>query len=423
LLVLLVVCVPLTGCTGLIADDPDGPPSAETAEERYRSIDTVRASVVTVVENETGTTRRRAELIRRPTAGERWRRTVAPTADRGDLTVSNGTVTWLYDESEGNVTRIDGAGFEGANGTYAEYLGRLFAAVDGGGDGDDGSGSVGVSPLPVVPSTPSAPPATATNGTVGQFSVSYEGTTAVGNRTAYVLELTPPGDADGEFATLNQTLYLDTEHLYPLRQRMAYRYEGNVTQYTVTHRNVSFGGDVSPGRFTFDPPANATIEDVALPDSTTYDSLDALREDASMAVPSPDVPDGFSFESGRRTVSSEQNYTLLSLTYSNGTGTVSVSKYNRTDLYNGTGSGGESIRLDGRNATYNEFGTARTVGWVCADAGRRYTVSTTLVPKSTLLDVAASIDCGSDGESSDRAANASAEDERSRIDQGRAYSE
>ncbi len=370
-------------------------PDGETAAERYRSVDTVSAVAVTVVENASGTTRRRAELVRRPGTGESWRRTVAPERDAGDLTVSNGSVTWLYDESEGNVTRIDATAYERADGTYADYLERLFEAVSGEDDAAD-EGAVGVSPLPVVPATDR--PAPVTNGTVGGFVVSYEGTATVDGRTAHVLDLTPRGEADGEFATLGQTLYLDTEHLYPLRQRMSYRVGGNTTTYTVTYRNVSFGDDVAPDRFAFDPPANATVEELSLPDSTRYDSVDALRANTTMSVPAPSLPDGFDVESARHTVSSERNYTGITLTYSNGSASVFVSTYNRTAPFGDATrpDDGEAVRLGDRNATYSEYGVAKRVAWTCEAAGSYRSVSTDALPRGALLDVARSVGCGGD---------------------------
>jgi len=52
--------------------------------------------------------------------------------------------------------------------------------------------------------------------------------------------------------------------------------------------------DVRPGladsTFEFDPPANATVETLDVPKTTTYDSVRALRSNAEMAVPTPELP-------------------------------------------------------------------------------------------------------------------------------------
>lgn len=390
LVVLLVLCVPLAGCGGVLVADAS-PPDGGTAAERYRAIDTVEATVVTTVENESGTTTRRAELVRRPSTGESRRETVAPAADRGDLVVSNGSMTWMYDESAGNVTRIDASGVESGAGGYAEYLSRLFDAVHA---NDSTGGDVGISPLPVVPGTDR--PAPATNGTVGRFDVSYEGTAEVDGRTAHVLELTPHTTTDDGFAVENQTLYLDTEHLYPLRQRMSYRFDGNRTRVTVTHRNVSFDGDAAADRFTFDPPANATVDEVPLPETTRYDSVGALRANTTLDVPSPDLPDGFALKSATHTVGTDRPFSGVTLSYSNGSASVFVATYNRTDPFGEvTGpSDGEAVRLGDRNATYGEYGTAKSVTWSCREADMRYSVSTDALSRDALLEIARSLDCG-----------------------------
>ncbi|MFD1512412.1 LolA family protein [Halomarina rubra] len=388
----LVALLVLSGCsavTDLAGEESPALPSGQEAVEGYRSFDTVRATTLTTVakgnttETTENTTVRRARVVQRPSTGDSWSETLAPENRSGDLVVSNESVTWSYDASEDSANRIDASQFDSAEDGYPEYVRRLFDAVGG----ESAPESVGVSPLPMVPGTPT-PPARA-NGSMGRQTVEYEGTATVDGRRTHVLHLTPRENS-GSFAVLNQTVYLDAEHFYPLRQRMAYRLDGNVTTYSVTYRNVTFDPDVDRNRFRFDPPAGTNVTETALPTSTTYDSLDDLRANASTTVPDPSVPEEFSFAQARRTVSTERNYTSVSLTYENDSGMLSVTTHDTTDLYTGTAEG-ENVTVGSATATYREFGTVRTVGWACA--GSYYAVSSDVVSRATLLEVARSVSC------------------------------
>jgi len=373
-----------SGCAAVTdfdtADGPDVPTTEEVAAG-YRSFDAVAATVHTTVRDENVTTTR-ARLVQRPATGEQWRETLAPADRAGDLVVSNGSVTWSYDASEDAATRIDASRFEAANDTYADYVCRLFGALQ---RSDDDRASVGVSPLPVVPATP-APPVH-TNGTVGRQTVEYDGTATVDGRTAHVLHLTPE-TTDGEFAVLNQTVYLDAEYFFPLRQRMAFRYDGNVTSYDVTHRNVTFDPDVEADRFRFDPPTGTNVSETTLPRSTTYESLDALEAETGVSAETPSVPEGFSLGEVRYTVSTERNYTTVAQTYENETGMLSVAVHNTTELFTGTAES-ENVSLGPVTATYREFGVVRSVQWTTN--GSYYSVSSDVLSRAALLDVARSL--------------------------------
>jgi outer membrane lipoprotein-sorting protein len=383
----LVALLVTSGCTAVPQlDGGGGPdlPTGEAAADGYRSFDTVEATVTTVVDD-ANTTTTRQHVVRDPSAGLFWQETLAPEERAGDLVVSNRSVTWSYDASANEATRIDSSEFDAAADAYPDYLWRLFEALRG--DGDDPS-AVGVSPLPVVPSTPAPTP---DGESFRQFVVEYNGTTTVDGRTAHVvhMEASDPGE---EFAVLNQTLYLDAEYFYPLEQRSSYRFRGNVTTYTVTHSDVTFDPDVDPGRFRFDPPAGTNVSETTLPDSDVYDSRAALRANTSLEVPDPEVPAGFSLTGARRTVSSSMNYTSVALTYENATGVLSVTTRNTTDVFTGLGDN-ETVDIDGRSATYREFGATRTVQWTCE--GAYYAVSSNALSRSALLDVARSVTCAS----------------------------
>ncbi|MFC5969902.1 outer membrane lipoprotein carrier protein LolA [Halomarina salina] len=380
----------LSGCSTVTSPGADSTPDVPTgteAAEGYQSFDTVSATIETDVAGNPNFTDTRARVVQRPSTGEAWRKTLAPENQSGDLVVSNESVTWSYDASENEATRIDASGFENAEDTYPDYLRRLFDAVQRDGEG---SSAVGVSPLPVVPGTPSPPTTTRVNGTLGQYTVEYGGTATVDGRTAHVLQLDARNE-NGTFVSLNQTLYLDAEHYFPLRQRQSFRYDGDVTTYTVTYENVTFDSGVAAEQFQFDPPQGTNVTETDLPESTTYESLDTLRANTSMTVPEPTLPDGFSLTTARHTVSSTSNYTTVSLTYENDSGSVYVGKHNTTDLFTGTAES-ENVSVGAATGQYRDVGATRMVGWACD--GSYYSVSSDVLSKEELLGVARSLDCG-----------------------------
>lgn len=398
--VALVSLLVLSGCTAVTdigGDDTPDLPTGDAAVEGYQSFDTMSATVRTTVTDGNATADgeqsavRRARIVQRPSSGESWSETLAPDNRSGDLVVSNESVTWSYDASDDSATRIDGSAFEAGADTYPQYLQQLFDAVNDE-SSESESESVGVSPLPVVPGTPAGPRAA---GAMGQQHVEYTGTATVDGRSTHVFDLTPR-DADGETAVLHQTVYLDAEHFVPVRQRMTFRLSGNVTTYDVAYRNVSFDADVAAGRFQFDPPAGTNVSETSLPTSTVYESADALRANASMAVPTPDVPDGFTLDRARHTVSTERNYSRVALTYENERGMVSVASHDTTDVYTGTADG-ENVSVGSATGTYREFGTVSTVGWACDDS--YHAVSSDVLSRDRLLDVARSMTCRTDSAS------------------------
>ncbi|MWG36852.1 LolA family protein [Halomarina oriensis] len=394
---LLLVTSGCSAVTDLTGERTATPPSAADAAASYRGFDALEATVVTEVDGETET---RAHVVQRPSTGETWRETLAPAERADDRVVSNRSVTWSYDASENDATRIDTSRFEAANDSYPEYLRRVFAALD---RTEDSEVSVGVSPLPVVPATPTPQPPG--DATVGQQTVEYAGTATVDGRETHVVRLVTE-DTDGEFAVRNQTVYLDAEHFFPIRQRMAFRMDGNVTRYDVTYRNVTFDPNVSTDRFRFDPPEGTTVSETSLPESTTYDSVEALRAETNASVGDPTVPDGFSLREARYTVSTERNYTTVTRTYENETGVLSVAVRNRTDLFSGVGES-ENVSLGPVTGQYREFGASRSVSWTAN--GSYYSVSSNVVSRATLLDVARSL--------------VRADAVERRRDYGRAYSE
>ena len=132
---------------------------------------------------------------------------------------------------------------------------------------------------------------------------------------------------------------------------------------------------------------------------TSYDSRESLVEAAPFAVPDPDVPTSFAFDSG--IVSTAGNMTHVSLAYHHVVGSgddaelqnvLSVGKFagEALDLDQG-----ETVTVDGREMQYVEDGDHRTLLWRCGDY--TYRVSIQLFDESFDRDdldtVAGSVDC------------------------------
>jgi outer membrane lipoprotein-sorting protein len=309
-----------------------------------------------------------------------------------DVTVSNGSVTWLYDEDERSVTRVEIAGSGTGSVNQGERIERLFnrltispSAVD---ERETAPPDPGVSPLPVVPGSGGHAGAPSTVGEAS-FGVRYTGIDTVDGRDVYVLSLRSPDENASEpFTNYSQTMYLDTEWFVPLRTETAWTRAGNRVETTTVYRNVTFNPGFEASRFEFDPPEDATVDVIDGPTTDRYDSLASLRENASMTPPDPDLPESFTFRHG--TVTSG-NVSSVSLRYTNTTAQLVVSKNTITVDPTDNGTDGERVTVDGRDATYQRIGNSAFVTWDCGEF--RYSVTGTGVSRDLLLRVAASVGC------------------------------
>lgn len=385
--VVLAIGVVAAGGYALLTDEPGRPSQAsiDNASERFASLDGFAATVESTVRLGNRTTRTVRRVTTRPGTGKYRSVAVGGNSTGYDVTVSNGSATWLYDEDNETVRRIDVD--PTGNATGAVLSGRYVERVMTAAFDHANETTSGVSALPMV-SSRSRPAASGTlpsNGSSLALDVSYAGVERTSGRRAYVFELTQPDDADGSLERYTARLWVDAEWFVALKQRTNFTVDGERYVSTANYRNLSFDPDLSDVSFRFDPPPDANVTTVTGPSIQRYDSREALARNATAAVPDPSVPSDYEFDQGARTVGEQSSLTLQ---YTNGTGSLSITVSNATDAAPTEGTRVEVGSATGRLQT---FGATRLLGWRCD--GRSYTVIGSNVGNETVTDVARSIGC------------------------------
>jgi len=361
-----------------------GSPAAPTpgkigvdAGDAYDDIGGVEATRTTVVERGGDTHRTVAEVRLRP--GTQYRRIAVEEATdrRYELVVANGSTLSLYDRDANAVTQFGLSGPVDPR-TPGDRVEALFARLNVTASDDTASTTASVSPLAVVPRTDDGP--TPTTAGAGHLRVAFDGTEHVAGREAYVLHVDAVESAASDF---EQTVWVDTERFFPLKQRTEWTDDGERASVTTTYENVTFDPGFGDAAFALDPPANATVETLDTPEQTTYASTDRLREETAIPVPEPDVPASFRLAYASQTTGDVSG---VGVEYVNETGTISVAKYDRTFPARGD----RTVSLGNTDAAVS-LGLTTSVSWNCGDY--RYTVRGQGVPVQVLVDVAESVGC------------------------------
>jgi outer membrane lipoprotein-sorting protein len=386
LVVVAVVAVAAGGAVLLAGETPR--PSTETidnASERYESLDGFAATVETTTRIGNETTHSTRRVTARPGTGA-YRSVAIGNASGSDVTVSNGTVVWLYDRDNETARRlsvdVDANNTAVMGGEQVERL--LRAALNG---GNESAG--GVSTLPMVSTAAGPTPSGSldTNGSSFGVNVSYLGTEEIDGRETYVLELTGTDIEEGTLDDYSGRVWVDTEWFVALRQRTNFTVDGERYAVERRYRNVSFDPDLRDVSFEFDPPEDANVTVETGPSVTQYDSRAPLERNATLSVPDPDVPADFRFDRGTQTVGEARSVTLQ---YTNGTTSVSVTLRNTTR--NATGTEGTAVQIGDATGRLDTFGASTLVTWECD--GRAYTVIGSNLANETVVDVARSVGCG-----------------------------
>jgi outer membrane lipoprotein-sorting protein len=394
-LVLAVVLVGSVGVAATLTALDDGGSAAATrpvvtddASAQLDALDGLTAVRETTIRRGSETTRTVERVSLDLASGSSRARQLSGPGDV-DLRVSNGSTLWLYDRDANTVVLLETDGPAGGASSL-DAIPRLLTRVQepaATATGTRATPTPGVSPLPVVPSAPGssqrvAGPAGASRGT---YTVSLVGNETVDGRSAYVLKITQVTRAAGPVANYTQRLWLDSEWYYPLQRRTAWTQGGERTVVTTTYRNVTFEPGFGASTFTFDPPANATVERPETPDQRRYETVAALRAAANVSVPEPRVPEHFALARATRT---SGRVTSVGLRYVNATGVLEVATLE--PAYR-TSSEGQRVTVAGQNATYRNLGPEQTVVWTCD--GTQYKVSGQGLSRSFLLEMAGSVGC------------------------------
>ena len=170
----------------------------------------------------------------------------------------------------------------------------------------------------------------------------YLGIETVDGEKAYMLGVTPEKefqfDTDVETET---TVYLDTETYFPTRVDSETRSEDYNHSSTLTYENVTLNEEIPDETFDLDVPDDATDPTANVgPEMREFDAHGELATAANVSVPEAEIGEGFSFDHG--TTIDGENYYGVTLAYTDGNRTVTVSTragsvgdfdYDKSEMY------------------------------------------------------------------------------------------
>jgi outer membrane lipoprotein-sorting protein len=380
----LLLVVSTAGCADLagVTDADSELPDRATAMERTERLETLTANVTTVRRVDGETTSSVAETTRRVGTPAFRSEIVSVDANEsvssvGTVSVSNGSGTVLYRPGENSLTYLLGpANRNRIDSDDTPFVDMVVAAR---------TDETIPQPTPGVPSLPRVPNASegenaSTTSRDHRVTVAYNGTETVDGRETYRLEVDPVS----ETASLkDQTVWLDTEYLYPLAQRVEFVADGDRYEYHTTYRNVTFNPSLSADTFELD--RSTLPDDVDVTVFRAYETRDGLAGNVSMPVPDPDLPDGYALA---RTNHRNADPEVVSLSYKARDDErpirITVVESNTTDQP----ATNETVRVGAYNATVNEYGTVTSLEWY-AD-GYAYSVGGP-VDTETLTRIARSV--------------------------------
>mgnify|MGYP006283225965 FL=1 len=376
-LLALVAVVALAGCSVLFGNGTEGGglPPGEEAAEQYLSLDGYEATVHYEYSDRSD---RRAHIREDVDGGRSRVEWLAPDARAGSIQTYNGSSVVRYNATENEYVRIDTSGIRSYQ-EAAQHLQRSIAAAREEGTTTVDQQPAGGAPLPKVPRGNAAE-----SNPTETFEVSYEGTETVAGREAHVIEYDAVGEVrDG---TVMQKAWIDTQYFFTLKSKQVSRFDGETSTFTFRLSNVTVEPGFTAEDFRFNPPADATLNRSGSYDVTGYENRTAVVDAAAISVPTPAVPDRFALRRATHVVG--QNFTAVQLQYRTSSSRLFVTKTaerSYTDL-----TAGERVSIGSQTGRYRPSGTSAIVVWQCGEFV--YTV-TGGVQKSTLVDVARSVEC------------------------------
>ena len=187
-----------------------------------------------------------------------------------------------------------------------------------------------------------------------RYQANYVGRETVDDRSAHVVELTPPDDTaialsldvqagatDYEFEleeaseerwyVAQETLWIDTETAYPIKQRIEWTdQEGNVVASNIRkYHELTVGADIDEEEaFEFKPPERVDVTGATLPETQTYPTVGAATDAVEFSFPEPAVPSGY--ELRRATVQTLDDDQGVLLTYTQESRTITIQASERS---------------------------------------------------------------------------------------------
>ncbi|WP_254763418.1 LolA family protein [Natrinema marinum] len=259
-LVLLVVSVPLSGCAAFEtpssdAEESDSEPDPEAVFEgayvHADDLESVAGTRRTEVTNGSHTLTETMRVYKRPYVDQRTKVIDAPDPDQiGNLYVSNATKNWFYYPNAGVAQYFEPAepfDNEEVRSSRAEMAAEGLEKYDIEYDGTERIAGRETHVLDVA----------AKNETVEKGISAIVGDT----KYVYALETSNPRE---ELLVVEQRLWIDTEYDYPLKERVVFEApDGERIVLTDYYESVSFNDGLDDERFAFDPPENATVQDIS----------------------------------------------------------------------------------------------------------------------------------------------------------------
>ena len=342
LTIALIAVVVLSGCSAAVGPLSENTEQtvAEQAEQRLTEIDGFSATRITTVtiDGETRTTK--AEVWMRPSTNEMRSHVVSPEKQAGDVSVVGTDSTWYYDASENVVTKMDISTTRSNETTIGTQLTEL----------------------------------------ISERELVYDGQTTIDGRQTHKVRLKPEQDSEQGVGMANVTMWISEEKQFPVKIRYSTAGELNMT-VTIRYTDLTINPDIDDDRFTFEPPANATVKTPSM-NVESFDSREALDAATNVSVPNPDLPEGFSFEQATKFEDS------FSVTYSNGSASMFVSYSNDSQMTHSDR--GEQVSIGDHEGRLVESDALTLVQWTCD--GARLTVAGDL-PRESILETARSIQC------------------------------
>jgi outer membrane lipoprotein-sorting protein len=324
----------------------DETPSDETIEEHAignnTTVESVTGTVVTKIETGEKTKTMKAKIWQEPPNKVRLKYISGPA--EGNVLVSNGSTITLYNESANTVRRLQ---LSGEKAGAFKQLAKMFQNLS------------------------------------SQYTAEYNGEATVSDRETYVVSVQPPEDGPLADTVANQTVWLDQENWFPIKQKTSIQINNQTRTSTFKYTNVSYNVSIPDEKFTFEPPEDAKVKNIELPDAKTYSSIEEAESAVNISIHEPQVPDEYSVADVSVTKAGE---TTVSVVYQSGSDTLVFSQ-STADRSAATG---ENVSIDGLTGSYQTIGEQAILQW--SDDEFSYSVTGDL-SKSSLVDIAESLYC------------------------------
>lgn len=338
----LTLLLLVAGCSGVLLGDPDPEEIGALAEEAYEDIDSYSATVTIYTDGEETTVQ---EVVEKPHEEKYYAEVVSSEFEEsaGTVTVTNGSVTWMYDPEAETAQRMEHPDLDHEI-DYAEAVEEMLETSD----------------------------------------VSVDGTDTVDDRDTYVVTLVPTNDD----VTGEMTYWIDQETYFPVKYEYTYEFDDEETTMVVEYTDLEFDVDPDPDLFEFEPPEGTEIEHVELPEIEQYDTIEAAERAVGFDAPDPDLPGEYAVD--HVSVTSEADGEIVTLTTSHVDGDDSLTVSKATDDVAHTPDDAETVSVGGHEGTYSTVGDFATLTWSCD--GYQYQVFGEY-DADGLVEIAGSIDC------------------------------